>query len=210
MLVSSLHLVTDTRSGRDPLPEVEAALRAGADWIQVRAKGCPDRDLLTLTRRVVERARAFAATVVVDDRADVAVAAGADGVHVGGQDLPVEEVRRIVGPEAVVGATARDTRSGRAAVAAGADYLGAGPAFATLTKAGLPAPLGVAGVAAVAQAVPVPVIAIGGVDRGHVPALMRAGLHGVAVVSAVSQAPDPAAAVSELLALLRAPVDSPC
>lgn len=203
MQVSRLHLVTDTRHGRDPLSEVAAALGAGVDWVQVRVKGCTDRDLYDLTVRVLEQAGAYDATVVVDDRADIALAAGAHGVHVGAEDIPVREVRRILGPDLLVGATAREPVAARAAVAAGADYLGVGPAFGTATKSGLPDPIGVDGVARTANAVDVPVVAIGGVDRDRLPELLAAGVHGAAVVSAVSQAADPAAAAAALLETIR-------
>jgi thiamine-phosphate pyrophosphorylase len=207
--VSRLHLVTDTRHGRDPLPEVVAALGAGVDWVQVRAKGCTDRDLYDLTVRVLEQARPYGSTVVVDDRADVALAAGAHGVHVGAEDLPVREVRRVVGPDLLVGATAREPVAARAAVAAGADYLGVGPAFGTVTKVGLPNPIGVDGVARTANAVDVPVVAIGGVDQERLSDLLAAGVHGAAVVSAVSQAADPAAAAAALLQTVRQATPSP-
>jgi thiamine-phosphate pyrophosphorylase len=207
--VSRLHLVTDTRHGRDPLPEVVAALGAGVDWVQVRAKGCTDRDLYDLTVRVLEQARPYGSTVVVDDRADVALAAGAHGVHVGAEDLPVREVRRLVGSDLLVGATAREPVAARAAVAAGADYLGVGPAFGTVTKVGLPNPIGVDGVARTANAVDVPVVAIGGVDQERLSDLLAAGVHGAAVVSAVSQAADPAAAAAALLQTVRQATPSP-
>src|SRR5205823_15043548 len=100
-------------------------------------------------------------TCLVNDRLHVALAVGADGGHVGADDLPVAAARRILGPYAVLGATARDPETARRAVADGASYLGVGPAYPTSTKGGLPAPIGPAGVAAVAAAVPVPVIAIG-------------------------------------------------
>jgi thiamine-phosphate pyrophosphorylase len=208
--LSRLHLVTDTRHGRDPLPDVRAALRSGVDWVQVRSKGGTDRELYALTLRVLDEARPYAATVVVDDRADVALAAGAHGVHLGADDLPVREVRRILGPGAVLGATARNPEAARAAVDDGADYLGVGPTFGTRTKTGLPDPIGVDGVARTARAVSVPVVAISGIDHTHVPALLAAGVHGVAVVSAVSQAADPGAAAAQLLAAVRAgaPADS--
>ncbi|MGH3357083.1 MAG: thiamine phosphate synthase [Nocardioidaceae bacterium] len=209
-LTDRLHLVTDTRDGRDPLPVVEAALRAGVGCVQVRAKRHTDRELAALTGQVLMLASMYAshdgarqrrATVIVDDRADVAVATGADGVHVGADDLTVEEVRRVLGPTAVVGVTARDPQTARTAAKSGASYLGVGPAFTTETKTGLPDPLGVAGVGAVADSVQVPVIAIGGVGAGHIPDLLSAGVHGVAVVSAVSDAADPEAAAAELVRL---------
>jgi thiamine-phosphate pyrophosphorylase len=207
-----LHVLTDTRGGRDPLPEVLAAVRLagrGRCAVQVRAKELSDREALALTLRVLEVARPAGVPVLVDDRVDVALAAGADGVHLGATDLPVERVRAVVPPHFVVGATARDATTARAAEAAGADYLGVGPAHATSTKAGLPAPLGPTGVATVVAATALPVVAVGGIDAARVPALLAAGVHGVAVVAALSTATDPEGAVAALLAALAHPLDPP-
>ena len=194
-----LHLITDTRDGRDCLPVVAAALTAGLRCVQVRDKTHTDRWLFDLARRVVELARPHGATVLVDDRADVALAAGADGVHVGADDLPVSDVRRILGPDAIVGATARTPDAARQAVADGATYVGAGPAYATVTKTGLPDPLGPDRIGAVAAAVGVPVVAIAGIGPRQATELRRVGAHGVAVVSAIADATDPKAATAELL-----------
>jgi len=205
--VGRLHVITDTDGGRDPLPDVRAALSAGAPVIQVRvADGCTDRQAYDLAARCLRLCAAAGAACLVNDRVHVAAALGAHGVHVGADDLPVAATRRVLGPAAVVGATARNAADGGAAVASGATYLGVGPAFPTSTKAGLPAPLGAAGIAAVAAAVPVPVIAIGGVTVARVPDLLAAGAYGVAVVGAVSRAADPAGATRLLLAALGAPV----
>lgn len=200
--VGRLHVVTDTRPGRRPVDVVRAALSAGVPVIQVRAKQASDRELYDLACRVAGLCAEAGAQCLVDDRPDVAVAVGAAGVHLGADDLPVPAARRVVGPELVVGATARDPQTARELVAQGAGYLGVGPAYATATKTGLPQPLGPAGVGAVASAVPVPVIAIGGVTADRIPALVAAGAHGVAVVSEVSDAADPAAAVAALLRAL--------
>src|SRR5215468_9907151 len=149
MPLGRLHLVTDAR--RDPVPVVRAALSAGVPVVQVRVGGAvTDRDAYELARTVVALCREAGARCVVNDRVDVALAVGADGVHVGADDLPVGAARRILGPDAILGATARDPAGARAAVAAGATYLGVGPAFATRTKDGLPDPIGVSGVGAVA------------------------------------------------------------
>jgi thiamine-phosphate pyrophosphorylase len=199
--VPRLHIVTDTRGGRDPLDDVRAALSVGARVIQVRDKHATDRALLDLTRRVLALAAPFGAWVLVDDRIDVAAAAGAHGAHLGADDLPVADARRLLGAVAVLGATARTPDGARAAIAAGATYLGVGPAFATRTKDRLPAPLGPSGIAVVAAATSLPVIAIGGVRPVHVPDLLAAGAHGVAVVTAISEAAD---AASATLAFLRA------
>ncbi|CAI9403052.1 thiamine phosphate synthase [Nocardioides sp. T2.26MG-1] len=197
--VGRLHVVTDARTGRDALGVIARAVAAGAPVVQVRAKDGTDRALYELARRAVEICTPAGTTCIVDDRVDVALAAGAAGTHVGLEDLPVAAVRRIAGPGHLVGATVRDPERAAALVAEGADYLGVGPAYATETKAGLPAPLGPAAVGAVARAVGVPVVAIGGVTARQVPELLAAGAHGVAVVSAISEAADPAEATRELL-----------
>jgi thiamine-phosphate pyrophosphorylase len=198
-----LHLVTDVRRDRDPVAVARAALSAGCPVVQVRvADHVSDRAAYALSRVILELCRAAGATCLINDRLHIALAVGADGGHVGGDDLPVDAARRVLGPAGILGATARDPATGHAALAAGADYLGVGPAFATRTKEGLPDPIGGAGIAAVAGAVPLPVIAIGAVTHERIPALVAAGAYGVAVVTAVSDAADPAAATAALLAAL--------
>ncbi len=197
-----LHVLTDLRDGRDALTVVRAVVEAGAPVIQVRAKGVSDRALVDFASRVAEVCQQHGAICVVNDRVDVALAAGASGTHLGADDLPVEAVRRIAGPGHLIGGTARDPRRAVELVAAGADYLGVGPAYATSTKDGLPDPIGPAGVGAVAKAAGVPVVAIGGITVERVPPLLAAGAYGVAVVSAVAAATDPAAATRELLRVL--------
>jgi thiamine-phosphate pyrophosphorylase len=199
-----LHVVTDTRPGRDPIRVVDAALAGGAPVVQVRGKGLTDAELYELACRVADRCARHGALCVVNDRPDVALAVGAGGAHVGAHDLPVAAARRVLGPDRVLGATARDADTGLAHEAAGASYVGVGPAYATSTKAGLPAPLGPAGVGRVAAAVAIPVIAVAGVTPGGVDALLAAGAYGVAVISAVSDAEDPARATAALLAALDA------
>ena len=204
-----LHVITDTRGGRDPLPVVRAALAAASARgvgiaVQVRAKEATDRALLDLARQVVALADPAGALVLVDDRLDIALAAGAAGVHLGAHDLPIEDAARWAGPGAVLGGTAREPVGAAAAARAGASYLGVGPVFATRTKVGLPDPLGTHGVHAVASTSALPVIAIGGITAGAVPALRAAGAHGVAVVTAVSEAADPQAATAALLDALGA------
>ncbi len=199
MRIGRLHVITDCRAGRDPLPSVRAALSAGAPVVQVRAKDLSDRALYALALQVREACDETGATCVVDDRPDVALAVGAAGTHLGAMDLPVSAARRIVGADHVLGGTAREPISGQALVDEGASYLGVGPAYDTTTKDGLPDAIGAAGVGAVAAAVDVPVIAIGGITADRVPELMAAGVWGVAVISAVSDAADPAAATRDLL-----------
>jgi thiamine-phosphate pyrophosphorylase len=201
--VGRLHLITDTRPGRDALAVVAAGLAAGADTVQVRVSdAASDREAYELTVRVLAMCRATGVTCLVNDRLHVALAAGADGGHVGADDLPVAAARRILGPRAVLGATARDAETAQRAVRDGATYLGVGPAYRTSTKDGLPDPIGPAGIAAVARAVAVPVIAIGGVTAARTNELTEAGAHGIAVVGAVSWADDPGKATAVLLKAL--------
>ncbi|WP_419919010.1 thiamine phosphate synthase [Candidatus Poriferisocius sp.] len=179
-----------------------AALSGGAPAVQVRIKQATDAAVLAECRRIVAAARQFDAVVIVNDRADIALAAGAGGVHGGADDLPVAELRRLLGPEALVGGTARDPGTALCLQHGGASYVGVGPVYASTSKTGLPPPLGPAGVEKVATAVDIPVIAIAGVTAARIPELLDAGAHGVAVIGAVAQANDPAAATAELLEAL--------
>ncbi len=207
-----LHLVTDTRPGRDPLAVVRAALAVATHHLVVQVRvtdDTTDRAAYELAKEIADRCHATGATCLVNDRLHIALAVGADGGHVGDEDLPVAAARRVLGPDAVLGATVRDPEAARRAVADGASYLGVGPAYPTATKAGLPAPIGPAGVAAVAAAVATPVIAIGGVTADRVAELLDNGAHGIAVVGAIGNAPDPGAATTGFLAALRSPVGRP-
>lgn len=200
-----LHLITDTRPGREPLAVLRAALPVARSElvVQVRvADDATDRAAYDLARRVAALCARYGATCLVNDRLHVALAVGAAGGHVGADDLPVGAARAVLGSTAVLGATARDPQTAAEAVAAGASYLGVGPYRPTTTKDGLPTAIGADGVRAVARAVDVPVIAIGGVTAEDVPALRAAGAYGVAVVGALSGAADPARATAELLGAL--------
>jgi len=203
----------DPRLGRlhvlvDSLIVAEAALEAGAPTLQVRLKSGTDGDRYRLAHAIAERCQAAAATCLINDRADLAVAVDADGVHVGADDLPVPVVRRIVGPGALVGGTARDPDTARRLVGEGASYLGVGPTFATTSKTGLPDPIGVAGVRAVVDAVDVPVIAIAGITADTVEAVMATGAWGVAVIGAVVDSPDPHTATHDLMLAVTKAVDA--
>jgi thiamine-phosphate pyrophosphorylase len=200
--IGSLHVLTDPRGGPAALDTVAAAVAAGAPVVQVRMKGCTDRALHDFARSVVRICAAAGATCLVNDRVDVALAVGADGTHLGAEDLPVAAVRRIAGPGHLIGGTAREPERARRLVEEGADYLGVGPAYPTSSKSGLPDALGPAGIRAVATAVEVPVIAIGGITADRIPDLLAAGAAGVAVIGAVSGASDPHAATRALLRVL--------
>ncbi|MEH1123333.1 thiamine phosphate synthase [Micromonospora sp. CPCC 206061] len=194
-----LHLITDS------LAVARAAIDAAGPELAVQVRvedDVDDRAAYELAAKAVELCAGAGALCLVNDRLHVGLAVGAGGGHVGALDLPVDAARRVLGPGAVLGATARDPDAARQAVAAGATYLGVGPAYATSTKDGLPPPIGPAGVAAVAAAVDVPVIAIAGVTAARVPELRESGAYGVAVIGAIGRAPDPTAATIELLKAL--------
>jgi thiamine-phosphate pyrophosphorylase len=186
-----IHVITDSIDvvrGVAGLPDVA---------VQIRVKST-DAAAYALAVAAIEICRPAGTTVLVNDSLGVALAAGADGVHLGATDLPVPAARRVAGPGLIIGATCRTPEAARAAVEAGADYLGVGPAFPTTTKDGLPPPLGPAAIAAVADAVPgTPVLAIGGITAERVPLL---AVHGFAAVSAFTA--DPKGAVAEFLAVL--------
>lgn len=205
-LFPRLHVVTGDRPLETVSAVIAAAVRLGATArlaIQVRvADSVTDREAYSLTVAVLAHCRRASVLCLVNDRLDVALAADADGAHVGADDLPVAAARAVLGGAAVLGATCRTPAAALDAAAAGATYAGVGPAFATRTKDGLPDPIGVAGVGAVAAAVDLPVIAIGGVTVDRVPPLLLAGAHGVAVVGAISGAADKSRAAEEFLKAL--------
>ncbi|MHA7286213.1 thiamine phosphate synthase [Arthrobacter sp. MDT3-44] len=203
-----LYLVTDTElcAPRAVADVVAAAVAGGATCVQVRDKHAGGRDLLALLAAVAG-AVAGRVPVLVDDRVDVYLAAreqGAQvhGVHVGQSDLPPDLVRRIVGPDAVVGlsaATADQFAVAHALPAGTVDYLGVGAVHATATKPDHPTPLGVDGFAALAGTARLPCVAIGGVTAADASPLRQGGAAGMAVVSAICAAPDPARAAGLLL-----------
>lgn len=179
---------------------VRAWLEAGVRLVQLRQKLLPRGELLELARRLQRLVEAAHGLLAVNDHADIALLAGAGAVHVGPDDLSVAAVRRVVGPALVVGASAQTAAEARAAAAAGADYLGSGPAYPTATKTSKKV-IGPPGIAAVAAAVEVPVFAIGGVTAELVPELRQAGLQRACAIGALAGDRPGAAAESMLSAL---------
>jgi thiamine-phosphate pyrophosphorylase len=191
-------VVTDAREDRGDLPDfLDAILGAGTDVVQLRAKDAEGGDLLrwaTVFRAAADR---HGALFVVNDRPDVAVAAGADGVHVGQNDLPLEVTRRLVGSEVMIGLSTHSEEQLRGA-SGQADYVCIGPVHATPTKPGRPA-VGLDPVRAAAALERRPWFAIGGIDSGNLSEVVAAGARRVVVVRAVTEAADPGGAVRTLL-----------
>ena len=194
-------VITDAAllKGRDPVTACRQAVAGGATMIQVRLKDAPAREVLALAGALVG---ALSVPVIVNDRVDVALAAGAAGAHLGQEDPPLDRLRPHVPPGFLLGLSVGSTAEAERARATRADYWSVGPCFATDTKPDAGPPLGPAGFAAVARLAPpgVPVIAIGGISAATAGSLARAGAAGLAVIAAVWRASDPAAATRVLRA----------
>ena len=178
-----------------------AALRGGADVIQLRHKSLARGELLELARKVRDLTWRRA-LFIVNDHVDIALLSGADGAHLGPDDLSVTAARRVAGDQVVIGASASTPEAARAAIEAGADYLGSGPAFATPIKTEKKV-IGPEGVAAIARAAgAVPVFAIGGIDETNLPQLIALGVRRACVIRAIADAQDPESATRRLRTML--------
>lgn len=186
-----LYAVTDRAwVGRQTLPEqVEAALKGGATCVQLREKELDGTALLEEAKVLAALCRRYGVPLIINDNVEVALASGADGVHVGQDDLKVEQVRRLAGDRLIVGVSAHTVEQALAAQAGGADYLGVGAVFATATKSDahvLPRET----LAEICRAVDIPVVAIGGIGEDNLLQLAGTGVDGAALVSAIFSAPD--------------------
>lgn len=198
MQIEILRLVAITDNARDGqaglIARAAAAAHGGATCIQLRLKGVAARDLAGVARELV---RAVGVPVIVNDRADVAIAAGAAGVHLGADDVPVSAIRRIAPPEFIIGASVGSDEE--IPCATGADYVGIGPVFSTGSKNDAGPAIGVKEFARLAAATGLPAVGVGGIAVDNARSVMRAGAAGVASLSAVFGATDPAAAARALL-----------
>ena len=187
----------------DLLTVVESALIAGVRLVQYRPKTDPAIDLerfeqASALRQLCHR---HGALFLVNDRLDLALAVDADGVHLGQGDLPPAIARRLLGPDRLIGRSTHDPDQLRQAVFEGCDYVGVGPVYTTPSKPGRPA-VGLAYVATAARDCPIPWFAIGGIDGSNLTAVRQAGAKRVAVIRAITDAPDPLGATTSLLAQL--------
>jgi thiamine-phosphate pyrophosphorylase len=204
-----LYLVTDRRlaAGRslvDVVDVVHAALDGGADGVQLREKDLLGAELLRLASALRELTARYRATFLVNDRIDVALAAGADGVHLPRDGFPVADARRLIGPGRLIGVSTHAPAEVAAAASDGADFAVFGPVYDTPSKAAFGPPRGIEGLrAARAASGAFPLLAIGGITAERVGAVRAAGAAGVAVVAAIMAADDPARAPRELAAALR-------
>lgn len=200
-LDTSLYFITDsTCCGEDEfLLRVEQALQGGVTLVQLREKERSTRAYLRLAEQVHALTRRYAVPLLIDDRVDVALAMDAEGVHVGQSDLPVAAARRLLGPDKIVGATAKTVPQALEAYRQGADYLGVGAIFPTTTKVHT-VPTSTDTLRDICRAVPIPVNAIGGLNRENMDALSGVPIAGICVVSAIMKAADPRQAALDLKA----------
>jgi len=200
----SLYVVLDRAAarGRDLLEILDAALAGGSRLIQLRDKEWPSGRLLPLAERLRARCAAASATFIVNDRVDLAVAAGADGVHLGQDDLPARAARPLLRPGMLLGVSTHSVEQARAAQADGADYVAVGSMFPTQSKAEFQL-VGTDLLRKLRAEIRVPLVGIGGITHANVGEVIAAGADGVAVISAVCAADDPRAAAERFLALIR-------
>jgi thiamine-phosphate pyrophosphorylase len=187
---------------RDLRLRIAQVARGGATWLQVRAKALATADFIRYARVAAGAARKAGIPFLINDRADIALLVGADGVHLGSTDLPIAEARKLLGAGMWVGATARESEAARRAEEAGATYLGVGPQFASTVKPSLSA-LPVGRIAEIRRSCRIPLIGIGGVDASRAKEVARRGLDGMAVISALWRTADPEEAARELAAGFR-------
>ena len=201
----TLYLCTDRRLMTSSSIEecVEAAIQGGVTVVQLREKECTSREFFELALRVKQITSRYGVPLIINDRVDIALAADADGVHVGQKDLPCGAVRRMIGEEKIVGVSAPNLSAALQAEQDGADYIGVGAVFATGTKQDAIV-IAAAELEKIRKAVSIPIVAIGGIQKQNLPLLKGKGINGIAVISAIVAQPDVEKAAKELRELWEA------
>lgn len=196
----SLYLVTDRSlsKGRTTETIVRAAVRGGVSCVQLREKTCSTRDFLEEAHILKALLEPYKVPLIINDRIDIALAVGAEGVHLGQSDMPISYARKIVGSNIIVGISVESVEDAVVAEEQGADYIGISPVFATATKNDIAPPLGLEGVRQIREAVSLPLVGIGGINANNGHLVFLAGADGIAVVSAIVSADCPESATVEL------------
>ena len=198
---TGLYFITDSTGFTEEefLRRTEAALRGGVTFLQIREKEKTTREYLSLARKVHELTRKYHVPLIIDDRMDIAMAMDAEGVHLGKSDMPIDLARKILGPDKIIGATAKTVPQALEAYEQGADYLGVGAIYPTTTKVNTVL-TSTDTLRDICNAVPIPVNAIGGLNRENIDILAGIPIAGICVVSAIMKAEDPSQAAMELKA----------
>jgi thiamine-phosphate pyrophosphorylase len=186
-----LYLITDRKVAAKPLPEaVRLALEGGVKAIQLREKDLSVRELLAMAQELRAVTREFGAKLFINDRLDVATLVGADGIHLGGQSMPVESVRKVVGKNMQIAVSTHSVAEAKTAQDGGADFITYGPIFTTPSKAKYGDPVGVKSIRDIKKEISIPIYAIGGINSGNMLQVMSAGADGIALISAIMTAED--------------------
>ncbi|MFN3393102.1 MAG: thiamine phosphate synthase [Candidatus Thermochlorobacter sp.] len=204
--ISGLCVITDTTVQQrfSHLELAELAMRGGANIIQLRDKHLPAKELFALAVAMRTLTLAFGKLFIVNDRADIALAANADGVHLGQTDLPIPAARKILGKDKIIGGTASTLEEALAVEREGADYIGFGHIFPTTSKKKPTPPKGLEYLRKVVSAVKIPVMAIGGITVENAESVLKTGVRSLAVLSAVATAESPERAAAELVSMMKA------
>ena len=205
----NLYLITDRNGtrGRELPVIVEEALKGGVTAVQLREKDLSSRELYEAAFALRKLTSRYDAKLIINDRIDIALAVDADGVHLGGNSIPVHRARRVVGAKRLIGVSCHNMMSAINAEEKGADFITFGPVFHTPSKTIYGDPVGVGKLAEVTGLLRIPVFALGGVNRTNLSRVMGTGIHGIALISAVMAADDPQSEAKSLLAALPGPKD---
>lgn len=199
--IGVLHVITDTTlQSRFTHPQLaELAIQGGADTVQFRHKNGTTRELIEMAQQMQGICAQYGVPLIVNDRADIALAVGASGTHFGQDDMPVAIGREILSPKTIIGASARTEEKILEAISEGADYIGYGPIYQTSSKSDAEKPKGIERLLRMCEIAKCPVIAIGGITLQTAADVITAGAHGIAVISAVCAQPDPLVATQNLI-----------
>ncbi len=203
-----LQFITHHTERYDEVSAAEAVLRGGCRWIQLRMKDAPSQAVVEAGRAIGDMCRKAGATFILDDRADLVDELQADGVHLGKNDMPVEQARGLLGDDRIIGATANTFDDIRRAAAAGADYIGLGPFRFTTTKRNLSPVIGIDGYRSIMERCrqegirPLPIVAIGGIVARDIEAIMSTGIDGIALSGALLQAADTTEETQKIISII--------
>ena len=189
------------------LDSVRIALEGGCRWIQLRMKEASTEEIIPIAKEAMTMCRKYGATFIIDDQVELVKRLGADGVHLGKNDMPISEARRILGKDFIIGGTANTFEDVRMHAEAGTDYIGCGPFRFTTTKKNLSPVLGLKGYTDIvskmkAEGINLPIVAIGGITKEDIPSLMKTGITGIAISGSVLRAENPIEEMKEIITII--------
>ena len=189
------------------LDSVRIALEGGCRWIQLRMKEASSEEIIPIAQEAMAMCRKYGATFIIDDHVELVKLLGADGVHLGKNDMPIGEARRILGKNFIIGGTANTFEDVRMHVEAGANYIGCGPFRFTTTKKNLSPVLGLEGYTDIvskmkAEDINLPIVAIGGITKEDIPSLMKTGINGIALSGSILRAENPIEEMKEIITII--------